>query len=207
MRTPLASIAFALLAAASSAQTPRNIVTGRFSVVLPPGEPKDETTTQDWFLLPSAKKEVEVWTQDRCSSCKKEVEPFHSFASIQYNKVFLVGYGDYPAFCTDCELLDVPKHEPGVVVTDVKKGVRNGLGFITYKVTKNTSGIGPVVEYWFFMYDARWAQQITHDPPTIRDAKTLRYTLMATGPLYDAPTPKEVSDFFDSFTLLRQEAH
>ncbi|MGA7224292.1 MAG: hypothetical protein WBX16_15630 [Candidatus Acidiferrales bacterium] len=203
MRILLASIAFALLAAASSAQTPRKIVTGRFSVVLPPGEPKDETTTQDWFLLPSAKKEVEVWTQDRCSSCKKEVELFHSFASIQYNKVFLVGYGDYPAFCTDCELLDAPKHEPGVVVTDVKKGVRHGLGFITYKVTKNTSDIGPVVEYCFFMYDARWARQITHDPPTIRDAKTLRYVLTAMGPLYDAPTPKEASDFFDSFTLLK----
>lgn len=56
MKTLLASVAFALLAAASSAQTPRKIVTEHFSVVLPSGEPKDETTTQDWFLLPSAKK-------------------------------------------------------------------------------------------------------------------------------------------------------
>jgi hypothetical protein len=33
------------------------------------------------------------------------------------------------------------------------------------------------------------------------------YLLIAIGPIYDPPTGKEITDFFDSFTLLRQEAH
>ena len=33
------------------------------------------------------------------------------------------------------------------------------------------------------------------------------YLLVAVGPIYDAPTSKEIADFFDSFKLLREEAH
>lgn len=189
------AVTIAALCSVLHAQTqePRKIVSsaGNFSVLLPVGEPKDETATEDWFRYPSGD-----WNIKKCSSCTKKSTVVHRFGSLQHARVFLAKYEDTPVRLDDeFYRIDEGGFAEGVfgegVVADVKKGFRQEHSFVTYRVTSEDSELGVVIENCFLMH-----------VKTITGSRL--YSLEVAGWHGDAPKPKEVSDFFDSFTLLEK---
>jgi hypothetical protein len=116
---------------------------------------------------------------------------FHSFGSIQYNKSFIVTYKDYSSLLDIADSFDSELKEAATkgVVTNIAGSTRQGRAVLTYTLTKKFEET-QLVESKLSMIVGRRS-----------------YLLVAVGPIYDAPTSKEIADFFDSFKLLREEAH
>lgn len=115
----------------------------------------------------------------------------HSFAAIQNNKSFIAVCYDYSGYVQTADSFDTELKEAAAkgAVTDIKRGTRQGHAFIAYTITKKFQDTQAV--------ESRFSISVGKHS----------YLLIAIGPIYDPPTSKEIADFFNSFTLLRQEAN
>ena len=93
MKTLLASVAFALLAAASSAQTPRKIVTEHFSVVLPSGEPKTRRRHKTGSYSQAPKKKSKYGLKTGARRARKRSNPFTVSQVFNTTKYFSLDMG------------------------------------------------------------------------------------------------------------------
>lgn len=138
--------------------------------------------------LPSGERKDETNTANTADGKRALM---HSFATVQENKSFVVTYTDYPDPVQTADSFDAELKEVAAkgAVTDIMRGTRQGHAFITYTLTKKFQDTQAV--------ETRFSMSVGKRS----------YLLIAIGPVYDRPTSKEIADFFNSFTLLRQEAH